>query len=364
MKLSLLSRITSLLLTVITTIGLILLARNLRLPSVFLTSTNISATPIATSPTSVPDTTPTAVPTAPTSIASLPTRADGIWGRSEGMLVTPLPNEKLYIGDMIELQATPSPVSTRVNYNNDFPSDGGVLSLVITDTQTGQTERLGDDSGGALFGDANNEFVVWSFLCQQCINLQQGLHLYSLVLQTDTLISNLTSSVNPKIDGNWVAYMNIPFPKSHAGELHVHNVYSQEDLILADNVIVDRPGVSDYFAIQGAKVVWIAREIPQAMYAYDLSSRLAQKLNVPDFSYPLYLAIHGNFVIWLDDFWQGIDLTTNSYFSVPVVPAQWTNAIITKVGKPTITDQQLEWSLQFDGQTHYMIAPILSKSAP
>lgn len=60
-----------------------------------------------------------------------------------------------------------------------------------------------------------------------------------------------------------------------------------------------------------------------------------EKVKISEITIPLYLSVQGNMVTWLDNFWQGYDLTSDAYFTIPVIPAQWQDAMIQQISPVT-----------------------------
>lgn len=307
---------------------------------------------------------PAAAKTQAVSPLPLPTRADNVAMRSNGMLVTPLPDERAKLGEIVEIAPKPTPTlkPPRFSIWNEFQGDEAnrISELYVSDESTSIKQRLGDDSGSAIFGAMDNERVVWTFFCDPCVTFQQGLYTYSP--ETGSQFLDAKRAVKPKLSGGWVAYLYVETMSSAYADLYVHNLKSNRDFLLATDFARIQSGVEEYFAIGEDKVVWVTSGQSPSMYAHDLTLDSTYQLEVPEITVPLHLSIQSGIVTWLDKFWQGYELDSDAYFTIPVIPPQWENAVIQQISPVTVVDDHLYWSVTIDNRVHYLTAPIIPNS--
>jgi hypothetical protein len=309
----------------------------------------------------------------------LPTRADGKIDRFSylnSLLVTPLPDEKLMVSNIVLIKsgAIPTPVPPRYSILNERKGEGvnRVYMLLLHDSQTGTDIRLGDDAGSAIFGTMNDEYILWR--CAGCAELQTGFYAYRLATSQEILISNSsTFKWYSQIDGQWVIYREMESANPTVSDLRAHNLITGEDFLVASDVFYPfaHQGIgplnpSDYYIIRSDKIAWVAAKMENglqlSMRLYDLTTRTTRTLNLPETSIPRQgWNIFGELVIWRDKFWQGYDLKRDAYFTIPVIPPGWEDVPIKDASLVTAKDNTLYWSLTVDDETHYFSAPILPK---
>lgn len=296
-----------------------------------------------------------------------PTRADGVPYRFEGLLVTPLPDEKVSLGQVVEIPAAAAAVPPRYAIRNEKKDEGtsSHTFVFIQDTQTGSEVRLGSDKGQALLGATSDDYVIWKSLCDGCADLKTGLYAYSIKTTKNMLVSNtLRGRGFPKIDGQWVIYVDEKDPSQHISDLHAHSLTTDEDLLIGP-VLQVHAGATAYYTIQGGKVAWVVGGAGQnpTLRTYDLTHHTTQTLSTPEQIFiPIQsLGISENVVVWWSDFWQGYDLKRNAYFTIPIIPPGWENLPVIQKDLVTAEGNKLNWSLELDGETHYFSAPIVPK---
>lgn len=320
---------------------------------------------------------PTAVGNTQLTPQPKPTRADGMMDRYDGLLVTPLPDEKVSLGQVVEIPPPAAIASPRYSIRNENKNEGNTLRflLFVRDSQTGQEIRLGSENGQALFGAMNETYVIWKQECDKCASLKTGLYAYSIKTNTNILLSDrMVSRGFPKIDGELIIYSS-PQKTSDSyfgkGELHAHNLITGEDILVGDDLVypyaplIGSPNPSDYYAVHGDSITWIATDNTShnwVLHVYDLKHHAIKTLNVPEILNPVFkLNVYDNFVVWWSGFWQGYDLKRDAYFTIPVIPSGWENLPVGQNGLVTAEGNTLHWSLELDGETHYFTAPIVPK---
>lgn len=306
-----------------------------------------------------------------------PTRADGGIDRYDGLFVSPLPDERVSLGQVVEIPPPAATAPPRYSFRNKNEGEGNTVRfrLFVRDLQTGQEIRLGDDQGQAFIGTMNDDYVIWKQDCDPCGDLKTGLYAYSIKTNTNTLLSDtMVSRGFPEMNGQWVIYSSpqkTSTPYFRSGELHAHHLLTGEDILVGDDLaypnapLAASPRPGDYYAIQGDKITWIATDTTNhrwVLRVYDLTDHAIRTLNVPEPLIPVFnLSVSDNFVVWLSKFWQGYDLKHDAYFSINIVPPGWENLPVGQNGLITAKDNNLHWSLELDGETHYFTALIVPK---
>jgi hypothetical protein len=292
-----------------------------------------------------------------------PTRADGKPYRSDGLLVTPLPDEKVYVGNVTEVAPLTTQGASRYSIRNDYIKVGANQRAVlyVRDTQAGKETRLGNDSGHAEFGAMNDEYVIWKYLCDECVDLKSGLYAYSLKTGDNTLITDDRLAGYPETANQWVIYSERPLGSDFIANLYAYNLGTGEEILITDKLALSLANPGDYYAIDNDRIVWLGVDPAGGMRVYDLITRTTLAPNLPDLFAPVKLNIYDDIVIWKDEFWQGYDLKRNAYFTIPVIPTGWENSRIEKISSIVVDEGHVYWSLTMDGKEHSFTAPIVAK---
>jgi hypothetical protein len=282
-----------------------------------------------------------------------------------GLSSTPSPDEQLALGAITLLEMPPVP--TRYSIRNEYVGEGinKRFILFLLDTQTGNEVRLGND-GDAVFQVKSDNYVIWSYRCDVCDQLKSGLYAHSLDTGQEIFITDRFGNLGrPKIDGQWVIYTNRPDPKVYIVELYAHNLTTGEDFRVVERVRFAYATMNQNYAVRGDKIVWFMPGTQQGgeIGVYDLETRQARILSVPQMEVPYYLDVFDDLVIWRNYFWQGYDVARDAYFTIPVIPPGWENVSIHTTSQVTARDHQLYWSLEVNvnGQEYYFTAPVLPR---
>jgi hypothetical protein len=205
--------------------------------------------------------------------------------RFEGLLVTPLPDEKVSLGQVVEiLAAAAAPPGYAIRNEKKGEGTNAHTFVFIQDTQTGSEVRLGSDKGQALLGATSDDYVIWKSLCDGCADLKTGLYAYSIRTSTNILVSDTVRGRGfPKIDGQWVIYVDEKDPTQHLSDLHAHNLTTGKDLLIGPVVQV-HAGATDYYTVHGDKIAWVAGGAGQytTLHTYDLTHHTTQTLSTPE----------------------------------------------------------------------------------
>jgi hypothetical protein len=338
------------------------------------------AYPFSESPSTTSYPSPTAVPLGvrigPPTVRPSPTAANGAPPpRYNGLLVTPLPNEKIQVGPLtlwdgagyppLETPTAMPPYTVR----GEWVGTGAKrhLFLFIRDSKTGAETQFGNPDGSAQFGTGNAQYIIWESGCNGCLVLPTGLYAYSLETGIETQIGSPTiGNGYPRLDGSWVIYASQEKdgPMQSVLDLHAHNLLTGEDIVVSRDVVnAFRAGsssfVNDYYLLQGDRVGWITWS---GIGIYDLARHTTRTLNAPKPKRaPRHWTISGDIMLWQDEFYQGYDLKRDAYFSIPIIPPGWEDKVILSVGPVRAEGDSLYWSLETGGQIYYFSAPLIAK---
>lgn len=302
----------------------------------------------------------------PATLPPLPTQADGSPNDLYSYFATPSPSERVGVDNVVEVSTTlPTP-----NYDFENTLVGSdvnrIMVLYVTNPRTGKAARLGDDSGSAVMGTINDNYVVWVFLCDPCQDMRAGIYVHSFANAKDTWIDDqaIATQGSIKIAGQWITYMKpSESPSRYAARLYAYNLQTGENLLIAENAIYMVAGTAGYNAVNEDMVAWVA-DGPTVndwtLHVYDLTTQTTRQIEV-ELKDPRYLSISRNIVAWWDVFWKGYDLAQDALFTIPVVPPGWDVASIKSVGPVEARGRQLFWTLEVNGQTHRFTAPLVDR---
>lgn len=303
---------------------------------------------------------------APTRVARrVPTLTPNAQQMALDSLRTPAPAARARLSSVSEVAApTRTPAATRVLVR----TVGGPLTkateVYITDRTRGQELRLGDDSGGALFFDADNRYVVWGVRCH-CedsgtppTSLATGLYIYDLDQQHNVVVPS-TRPDHAIITGDWVIYAFDPLDnqprtgaRPHIDRLHAYSIPTAQDVALGTGMMLTAGGGDDMpteelFTVCGNTVVWGSEN---AVHIYDLSTRTVPSFTMPDMPRPHTFSCSDSVITW-NEFGQGwwvYDRVTQHPFMVTLTPLQ-VNGQITNLKPPIADGDSLTWSIEVDG---------------
>jgi hypothetical protein len=286
--------------------------------------------------------------------------------QNRGWRVTPLPNEPLIRGEIIEIRPTASPVSPYSIRKDSQPSSYGFLNyrLFVRNTKTGDDVRLGDDEGDATFHAMTDQYVIWHYgryTHDEKANPKTGLYAY--VLATGEQIP-IGGGGHAEANGHWVIYMSNEGVKDHAG-LRAHNLVTGEDFRLTSALAEFRGYLMrDLYAVNENKIAWVdvdpvTNELAIAVSDPDTQTR--RKLDIPPLTQPLYISVSNEFVTWRDGFWKGYSLKQNVLFTIPIIPPGWESMLNYQAWPVTVQGNRLYWSFKVDDEFYYFTAPILPK---
>jgi hypothetical protein len=306
----------------------------------------------------------------PAGVATLPspTRTDGkppVPGQL--YLVTPLPGEKVRIGEITEM----APTTTSLPYSVQNERDQkGFWTLFVRDPKTQKQVQLGDDNGSAMSPATTNKYIVWEYLCasdcDKSTSLKSGIYGYDLETQQHlVIVTTPGNKVFPKVDDQWVIYLDIPGPKDNFAPLHAHSLVTGEDFAIGKRVPTGNLyGLATaFYALQGDRVAWVEVETGDparwTIRLYNLKTREERTLNIPSILSPANLSISGDIVVWWDGFWKGYDLKQDAVFTIPIVPHEWENVPVQLANTVTVMNDRLYWALKAKDKVYYLTAPII-----
>jgi hypothetical protein len=288
------------------------------------------------------------------------------------IFVTPLPNEQVELGNVLEIQPTPTP-SAGYSIRNERTNDS--YRLFVRDNRTGKEVRFGDGDESAIFEAMIEGYIFWVKGCGVCDEAslsKKGLYAYNPATGEQFLVTHEPTFLIEGA-GAWIIYVNYTSTDKYLARLHAHNLLTQEDLLLSSKV----PNLmgwlsSDFYAINENQIAWVELDLATsktAIQAYNLSTHTMRMLKLPEVVKPLllnfgvepvYLSVSDELVVWRDGFWQGYDLKRDALFTIPIVPPGWENVPF-DVSRVTAHGGFVNWFLTMDGERHYFTAPIVPK---
>jgi hypothetical protein len=284
-----------------------------------------------------------------------------------GIGIPPLSPEVM-VGEPEEYNLPSEP--PRYTYRNEFPTDESKpLPLYVIDTQTGQEVQLGNESGAAVFGAQDENYLLWHFICgSDCREFQQGLYAHSFATQENRFISAMsTPIIHPLIVGDWIAFGRNE-PKSPQATLYAANLQTYEVITLTQELDSLTVAGNSHFGISSQLATWYTFSYPEPsqIVVYDLATR-SEIATLTDFRTAFdeqNLVIFGlapgeTVVTWSGTF--GYDLVTQSYFRIPTLfPPDWDYQPIASMSSPTEQGRMLSWSVHMkDGSQRHIRAPLL-----
>jgi len=285
--------------------------------------------------------------------------------------VTPLPNEQLMRGEIVEIQPTTLPASPYSIRKDSKPSNRGYQTymLFLRNSKTGEEIRLGDDNGDAILELLTDQYLIWRYNSEtydEKAKLNRGLYAYHLATGKQITIANSVGyQGQPEMSGEWVIYMDNEPAKDNVFGLRAHNLATGEDLWLSRGIPIP-PGrlTKDLYAMNENKIAWVELNLATnslAIMVYDLDERTGRKLETPLLTEPLFVGVSNEVVTWRDGSWKGYFLRSNTLFTIPVIPPGWEDVPIREVKPVTAQGNRLYWSFKVDDEFHYFTAPILPK---
>lgn len=311
-------------------------------------------------------------------LEATPTYAHNSGLRYNGLLVTPLPQERIQVADVEEMAGFPVaviPSRPRYTAQTIIKGEGANTNsfVLVSEAQTGkEIVRLGDETSQSILKTMNDDYVIW--VCGACTTQKFGLYAYHLLTGKQIFISEIAGQY-PKIDGDWVVYISDLFLPTGV-ELRAYNLATGEEILITQamatrqNSLQGPASAGDFFAVGNSQIVWVSdlsntKHTPLywGFSLFDLKTRITRNVELPqsvgDFS---ALNIFGNIIVWQQSFWQGYDLQQNEYFSIPIIPTGWESKPIDKTSAVIVHNGQLYWSLWINGKEHYFTASLALKN--
>ena len=279
------------------------------------------------------------------------------------------PPAQIVVGTPEAVLATPTP--STYTYENEFPTDRSKpRSLYITNSQTGLTTRLGNDSGAGVFSTQNEQYLIWHFICgTDCNEFQPGIYVYTFATQENRLISTLSNtSIHPKLVGDWVAFGHYA-PGPPRAALYAANLQTHEIITLTHELNAIDASVNGDFGISSRLATWYTFSSPPQIVVYDLKLHKVVA-TLPNYdtvfnerSVPVFALSPGETVVtWSRNF--GYDLVTGSYFRIPAIyPPNWDGQLTTSMSPITEQGRVLSWTFDMkDGTQRHIKAPLIDAS--
>lgn len=271
--------------------------------------------------------------------------------------ITPLPGEKVTMGEPIEMQPLPPPAYA-IHDDAAYPTNS---VMTVTNLNTQEVFRLGNDLGSPAFYAITDKYLVWHWRCNCGDEMPSGIYARELASGKDILITGADGRA--EVSGEWlIAYTYLEGEKYVS--MHAHNIATGEDLPLAEAMpkIDNAHPASDFYAINEETIAWFEMDFTTytfSLWVYDLRTHAKRQLAAPNLKRPMYISVSNDLVVWWDEHWQGYDLEKDAPFSISLIPPGWAkNKEVHNFVWVTAMGRYLYWSLESDGKTHYFLAPV------
>jgi hypothetical protein len=200
-------------------------------------------------------------------------------------------------------------------------------SLVIHDTLTGKEWEYGGDDGHWLSNpDVSGHMLVWQD--KKATNTRDiDIHAYDIDSKQELIVAQRPGyQVQPKIDGDWVVYLEAKSTDPHdtRADVYLHNLLTGEDFLVGTVPYVAPEGLT--YGIAHGRVVWVGwtpdetkqQGWPPPFHIYDLQSRTDRILDNWSTCPPTGFQLAGDLIQFSceGDFY-GYDLAKNALFSIP-----------------------------------------------
>ena len=282
----------------------------------------------------------------------------------------PAPLHQLVTGPVTEAPGPPS-IRRRYTFANDLPdATHKRVYLTVTDKQTGETTRLGDDTGGAAMRGWGEDQLFWDFNCGlQCSTYQTGLYAYSFASKENIFVGSRSSRIHPEQGGEWVAHV---VQKEQVGEnlydsqLYATNLRTQETITLTTHAPLHE--YFETFAISPWLAVWSAYPPASApreerLAIYDLVARTVITTINPrlgmgdDQSHISQVGAGQSVVTWNTRY--GYDLVTGSYFTITRGALNLAIDRFVAITPVTEANRILSWTVRLTDEDRHFQAPLL-----
>ena len=308
---------------------------------------------------------------------SMPTSTVNPWPTDANPIVTPSPNEKVAVGEIVEISEPKDNLTYTYRIERSENKEGFALLSIYVLSQ-GTEIRLGDDYGTSELEATSDKYVVWTYRAfsdDKQLSVKAGLYAYMVETGKNVLVAAGWNVGLAKISGDWILFTkwdappqgsrpsNAIEPADYTMPLLAYNIETGKTMTLTHGLpIIQGRGIKSFYDVNSNRAAWIEYDVAAKNYAIrlnDLNSDNKQTLNVT-LKQPLFLSVSSNLVVWRDTFWRGYSLGQNAVFTIPYAPKEWENVAGFMV---TARDSSLLWSITNtpDGTARYFEAHIIEK---
>jgi hypothetical protein len=199
-------------------------------------------------------------------------------------------------------------------------------SLVIHDTLTGKEWEYGGDDGHWLSNpDVSGHVVVWQD--KKATNTRDiDIHAYDIDAKKELIVIQRPGyQVQPKIDGEWIVYLEDKSTDPHdmTRDVYLHNLTSGEDLFLGTSPYASEGGT---YGIAHGRIVWLGwtpdelkqQSWPPPFHIYDLPTRTDHLIDASAPCIPTKFFIAGDLIMYgCQEGFYGYDLAKDALFRIP-----------------------------------------------
>lgn len=295
----------------------------------------------------------------------------------ESPIITPSPDEKVFVGEITEIEAPRKEFGYILRQEQAFTPAGDIVFNKLFIQFEGKEIRLGDDDGSSDLETSNERYIIWKyqpFYDDTKLPLKAGLYAYSTESGEQTLIVTGWAVGLSVIDGEWVLYTsweNQPtganFPENDTpGEvrpLFAFNLVSKKTLTVTQSIpVISGRDRRSFFGVSGDQVGWVEYDMKSQAYSMKFSNLNTGDVKTLDveLKQPRFFSLSRDLVVWRDTWWHGYSLSQKEFFTIPYAPKGWENIAGFIV---TAKDGSLEWQISNtpNNVTHYFTAPVIIK---
>ncbi len=306
-----------------------------------------------------------------------PTSTVNPWPTDDSPIVTPPPDEKVAVGEIVEIPEPKDNFTYTYRMERGENKEGfGLLSIYIQNQ--GSEIRLGDDNGTSELESTSDRYVVWTYRAfgdDKQLPAKSGLYVYAVETGKNVLIAPGWNVGLAKVSGDWVLYTewdsppegrrpsNAIQPADYTMPLFAYNIETDKTATLTQGLpVIQGRGIRAFYDVNSDRAAWIEYDVTAESYAIklsDLNSDSTQTLKI-DLKQPLFLSVSSDLVVWRDTVWRGYSFSQSAVFTIPYAPKEWENVAGFIV---TAKDDSLLWSITNtpDGITRYFEAPVTVK---
>lgn len=259
-------------------------------------------------------------------------------------------------------------------------NESGQIKLYVVDLDSGQMHQIGTSNPGVAIIRTSGQYIAWNrdeadilaydlqankeiyiapgrypdisgsvVVWIDLRNVHQGdladIYGYDLNLgQEFPVVVRPGRQTQPKISGQWVAYLEII--KEMDYRLHVHHIQTGKDFEIGAVPVFLPPSslvTAEYFALSGNRLAWVPAQNPSSVHLYDLTTHTDRIVIESERTFHDIL-LDGD-ILLCDGGRIGYDLSLNVSFSIPPMGEEWLGAGSSPL---LLSGDRLVWTMEKD----------------